>query len=246
MGSSQSSLVTDTFTSINQNVSNIMLKMKSDNSSLCSASQNKTVNIGNIIGCNTNINQTLNVNCNALISTKFSSNTEIIKVMTQAIDRSVTSGQKSVQDFLATSFSSQKGSTNVATYLKQLVQTNFTQDMASSCMSTALLNQGSAFNLGTIDCTKGGSLNVSQDAQLIQLVNCVTDFLSSIATNDAVIQQASSSSSTTQSSEQQGLGSIMKYAMIATAIVVVIGLIAFVYIAMSPAGQDAIKNASKK
>jgi|694.fasta_scaffold110430_2 hypothetical protein len=230
MGNKQSSStdINQTITSITQNLSNIMLSIKQTTSCQQNLNQQINVRIQQILNCDSAFTNTGTVNCK--LSSMFNTNvdTNLITMLKQAIDQSATSGTKLVQDTLSLPLNNQQSDTNInmSTYIKNLVETNFSTDFMNTCISNSSAVQGQTLDIGIVDCTKKGSLTVSNDAELIALVNCISDNLTKLVNNDTVINEATNSATSSTDSSQEGLGSLMKYGILAFVIfgiVVVVG-----------------------
>ncbi len=260
MGSSQSTQTTikQTIDVITQNMTNIMVNVKNQNSSLCQTIQSQPITLKNIVGCSLNASQTANVSCNLTSMFSSTTNANLSTLINNAIDQAMTNSTKAVQEFLSTPLSSQDTNTNVdvGAYMKSLIQTNFTNNQQNTCINQATIVQGQPVVIDGYKCTDSSqSINIGQNADIINLSNCVTNTITSILTSDATINTIAQKSDTAISASQQGLGGILNnlistlglawtIALIVGGVILIVALIIAMYVLLSPSGQKSLETLS--
>jgi hypothetical protein len=225
MGSAQSSTVTSTITSINENLTNIIQKTANTSSNTCKTNQQVKLIIGEtgaLVGCGISIGQVASTDCKLDNTFNIQSSSDLTTAITQAIDNSASNSQKSVQDFLATSLSVQQSNTSLSTYLKNVIQTNFTSETINKCFSEASINQNQELTInGRIECTSDeDNINLSQNAQLYILTECIMSSVIDIIKNDTVAVDAINKAVSEQSSEQKGLSDFISSLMSGWALII--------------------------
>jgi len=260
MGSSQSTetSITQTIDAITQNISNIMLSIKQSSSQNCQVIQNQKVVIGSSYGCDITINQTANTRCD--LQSMFAPNTSnsLQSIAKQAVDQAAQNSTKAVQDTLS-AMSSQDTSTQVSVKvrIKNLIENNISLELSNACISESTITQGQDFEIKFMDCSKKGSLTITNDADLVALSNCVNEAIANLIKNDEQINEVIQKTQTETDVSQRGLGAVIDnlvnsigkayaYTVIALVIVAGIALIVLIVLGLSPAGQGAINKASDK
>ena len=261
MGSSQSTQTTikQTIDVVTQNMTNIMVNVKNQSSSLCQIIQNQPIILKNIVGCNLDATQTANVSCNLQAMFSTTTNANLTTIINSAIDQAMTNSTKAVQEFLTTPLSSQNTNTNVTVgaYIKNLIQTNFTSNQQNTCISEATIVQGQPIIIDGYTCTNPlQTLNLGQKADIINLSNCVTKTITNILTSDSTLNTISQKSDTNISASQEGLGGVLNnlistigltwtIALIVFGVILIVALGGVIFLGQTGAGQEAIGTLSK-
>jgi len=208
---SSSTTLTEVMNDVNENLVSIMQKQVSANSTTCSTNNTITLNFGSIIGCSANIAQTSNLNCNLQSTFQTNSSTSLSTLMQQAAQQSAVAQATAAADVLSTSNVNSNTNENMSTYLTNLIQTNITSDTESYCQAQGTINNSLTLNVGTIDCTSNPSagLNLSQNAQLVVVGNCLTNQLQNIINSATTYQSSSQTGTASSSGSATGLAGVI-------------------------------------
>jgi len=261
MGNKQSSEtnITQTLDSVSQNLSNIMLSIKQTTSCQQSINQSITLDVENMLNCDVNILNTAKAGCKLSSMFNTSTSNNISSLLKQAVDQSAKSGTKQVQDTLSMPANTQNTNTNinVATRIKDLIELNFSTDFSNTCISQSTAKQDIPVKIKNMDCSKKGSLNLSNDLELFALVNCVSDHLTEVVKNDELLKSVTQSSESKTDASQEGLGTVfnnlvnmfgrtMVYAVIAVVIVIIVIIIGALIFLTSDSGNQLANKALDK
>ena len=242
---------------LNQNITNTSIKNRDDSSIKCDINLNQPIEIGELNAsddCDMSLSfvQTANIrSCNLSSMSSFSDTSAVKNQIQAAIDSTAKSGQKSVNDFMSTAFSDQKQSSEFVTNIKNIVENNFSSDMAKTCNSSATINASQPFKVGKIICSGTSTINniISQDAQMEVYAKCMTDAVTNLLSESEMVAKAVQKVENSQSSENSGVGNIISSflgAYMTTFIVIaVVALVAF-YIFFSFGGMDVVNKAVDK
>jgi len=254
MGQQQSSTVRSVIDVLNQNITNSITTMRDEASVNCVINQNQTVDIGDltITNCNTIINSTQTATIKSCEINKvgsFQNAQEMISAIKDSIDKTSTSSNKSVQDFMASSFSSQSQVSEFVTKCKTIVENNFTSDTSSVCVLGALINQVGVFHIDKLNITCGEdgtsfNLNISQEAQIEAMAKCITNSVVNLLSKSEEIMAVVEKIQNTQESTQEGVGNIIAdffSAYQTTFIVAGIVLVIAVFIFFSFGGMSIVE-----
>jgi hypothetical protein len=208
---SSTTTLTQVLNDVNSNMTSIMQKQVSANSTTCSSNANVSLTFGSIIGCGVNIAQTTSLNCNLVSTFSNNSSTSLSTLMQQAAQQSAVAQATAVADVLSTSNVNTNTNENMSTYLSNLIQTNITSDTESYCQAQGTVNENLTLNVGTIDCTSNpnAGLNLSQNAQLQVVANCMTTQLQNIINSAQTYQSSSQTGSASSSGSASGASSFI-------------------------------------
>lgn len=173
---------------INKDLFNVTLKNINDSSTACTSVQNINFTKLKLKKCNLTVSQDTQVLCELQKITGLRDKNELLKTLKQSIDESSQSENKEVSGFLATSISSNNTDTTVSTYIKQILETNITDEVLSSCIASSNVEQ----NLNTsleINCSSNPDFDnkIVQNIQIYQFASCITNKVSNILLNDTKI-----------------------------------------------------------
>lgn len=226
---SSTATLTEVMTDVNSNMTSIMQKTVSANSTTCSANNKIALDFTGckIIGCGINIAQYTNLNC-ALSSTFVNnSSTSLATIMQQAAQQSAVAQATSVADALSTSNTDSNSNINMSTFLSNLISTNITNDTESYCQGVGTVDQSQVltFTNTTIDCTSNpnAGIDLSQNAQLQVTADCMTSALSSLINNVATYQASSQTGAAAASGTAKGASDVI--GSIGTALSSIIGAV---------------------
>ena len=258
-GSSNSTVIQQTVEATVSNIANMLYDLKQ--SSRCSININQIIpiNIDTAIGCDITLQNKVRSSCdlNSILNTSIDGNFQ--KLIQDSIDLTAKNSNKMVQDFLSASFGSIENNTdiNVQARIKRLIENNFTTNIMQTCINESNIVQGIPVTIKYLDCTKGGSLNLSNEADIVLISKCIGDNIYNIVSNDTDLLGIQSQIENKNEQTQKGIGDLIKgildslgkiglYIIIGLVVVVLIVIIAFVMLGKSEAGQEAIKNYSSK
>lgn len=210
--SSQSSIVSNAITAINDTVINTMSNVQNSQSQACSTVQNLTVNIkGNIQVKNFKTDQVATVTCNLDAKTS----TQVVNQMNvdieNKIDSLISQSSKSVQELLSLSANQQNSTIDNKTFLKNTISQTIENSIHNVCAQTLSITQGQAV---TIENTTQfpmiiDNIDISQHLQGIAMASCITNNLVSTLANNTSINDLLQKIEQASTSEQKGLSALM-------------------------------------
>ena len=207
MGANQSSQISQLNDILNQNVTNIVnksrlmaeAKMSNVNSLDVEFGPNAVINCDNI-----DFSQRITSKQNLVLASKIQNEQELKTLLKSAIDNTTEQNNQSVNSFLATSFNNQSSSTDIKNIMKNVIETNITNENVNVCNAVIdNANQKRITINGKVTCT---SMNNAQSIVNEQFVNCITDQLVKAAMQNEQIADAVNKSSQTNTSENKGIG----------------------------------------
>ncbi len=207
MGANQSSQISQLNDILNQNVTNIVnksrlmaeAKMSNVNSLDVEFGPNAVINCDNI-----DFSQKITSSQNLVLASKIQNEQELKTLLKSAIDNTTEQNNQSVNSFLATSFNNQSSNTDIKNIMKNIIETNITNENVNVCNAVIdNANQKRIVINGKVTCT---SMNNAQSIVNEQLVNCITDQLVKAAMQNEQIADAVNKSSQTNTSENKGIG----------------------------------------
>ena len=210
MGASQSSVVQSVTETLNQNITNI-INRSAATAKTTSVSTNSfsMLNYGTIKNCGIQLTQKIGVNSTVAAIAGLNSESSIENLIKSAIAETVTQNQKSVQDFLATTFTAQESRQEMITKLQNIVQTNITQESVGDIMAmTTSINRGTFPNYGTIDCA-GQQINVYQEIMVKQVAQATTNATTSAMNKNTQIADTVKKLEQKQAAESKGLTALV-------------------------------------
>lgn len=210
--SSQSTLVKNTVTALNETVIDVVNKTKNDMKQSCSTVQNISLSIkGNVQIDTISTNQIMAVNC-TLDGKATSQMSEQINVqMDNKIDEVIKNLTKSQQELLSLSANQQDTKIDNTTFIKNSIKESVTNSITNTCQQNLNLVQGQTVVIENNTPYRNviKSIDLNQNLQAIAIANCV---LNSVVTNlsdnkqlNDLIQKVTSDTS----SEQKGLSGLM-------------------------------------
>jgi len=226
MGNSQSSYQRSLIDVLNENITNIVIKTGSSATSYCKADQK--IKIGTIVSdCGINIAQTSQTVCDLKQVFSAENTAKMTSLINNALDTSLASKQKSVQDFLSTSLSFQQSESDMSTHLKNIVAANFTNETLSQCIAESTVDQDMYIDKLVSTCKESkDGVNIGQNILLKQFADCTTKSVVDVLKDDKLVSNIVNKAESDQSSEQKGLSELLK-AMIMPLIIIVVGLVVF-------------------
>lgn len=239
MGPKQSTTIKQYVDILNKSVTNIMSKTTNTSSQDGSSinSYNIIVRNGGILDCD-DLSSTQNINMSATTKSamKIQNSQDLKNLMKSAIEQSVTSSSKQVQEMLATAFD-MKQSTNVemTTKLQQIVETNVSINNENQCLQMIKnLNQKNLIiENGSI--VKGKKCTTNQDIAATLLSECITNTITDTLSSNEQFAKLMQTADVKQEQEAKGLNSIVDsftsiFKTWAYAIAAIGGLIFFIII----------------
>jgi hypothetical protein len=225
MGSSQSSYQRSLIDVLNENITNVVIKTGATSTSYCKSNQN--IKIGEIdTNCTLNIAQSSQTVCDLRQVFSADNTAKMTSLINTALDNTATSKQKSVQDFMATSVSSQKNVSDISSYVKNIVKNNFTNETLSSCIAESTVDQNFYIEKIKTRCDNDNNkgINIDQNILLKQFADCTTKSVVDILKNDKIVTDIVNKAENDQSSDQKGATSLLS-ALVMPLIIIVVGLV---------------------
>ena len=260
MGSSQSSSsLASTMTDISENVFKMVSDTRNSSSAICD--NNQTIKIdytgSTWTNCPMNIKNVAVVDCKLTASFSGNNSNDLKTLINQAIDQSSNSSNSTVQNFLSMSMSNTSDNKAMSTYMKNLVDREFTLNSTNSCVSKLINNQNIVLDMknSVHDCG-GQPQDISNDAQLKAFTDCISSQLNNLISSDTLIQQSAQQSDQTNSTIQKGIGDALAtvfgsiagpimYVLLGVLVLFCCAVSAALIFLLSPAGQDASRMAVK-
>ena len=204
-------IVNDT---INENITNIMNKTQNSTTANCAVTQFMGVEIGpDAVLCSPlNISQTSAVVCKSIGTFATSGQNNLSTIAQQAIEQAATASNDTTQSFLSTSVSTSTNNMDMKSYIKNLVQRNFTTETQNACLLNATISQNLPIKFnGKMKCATDGSQASDwvQDAQLSGLASCTAQNIQAILLNDTTVQSAVQKSDALNKTTQKGVSEII-------------------------------------
>ncbi len=265
-GSEEESVTTikQTSNTINENIFKSISEAMQNSTLNCYTNQNISLDLqyDEIINCPIVVNQTASTNCEMTSIFNSESSQSFRDSINNAISNTASSSSESTQGFLSTPVPVENTNMDISQYVQNKVSRELTDEAIQTCIGDANLTQEGTFIFKgkKLTCTNGGGINLGQDAQAKMLTSCLSSKVSSILTDDSVINQViadikATSKKTSTGPLQEiatGINNALKTVfgsatMIIIAIVialVVIGFFVYKFL-LSPAGQDIAKQGSE-
>ena len=272
-GPSTSSSIENTFNfnALSENITNIITQNSSTTSASGANIQGMKVNFGQIIGCDVNLSQ--RITSKTMAASEFTAQeiTDLQSTITNDLSASATSAlEKNTQlgselGALAGGKQSMDIKTQVDMEIKNLVENNITTNNLTSTVSEQINIQDGELSVKRYDCTVGNAtLNFSQDVVSVVKAESVMSVLKEAIANNQMLNKMAASADSTAKLSMGGyaqiadsvfggvadiIGTTNEGAMAASAAsvccvcVLVAGAAA---IALSPAGQNAVKSGASK
>ena len=272
-GPSTSSSIENTFNfnALSENITNIITQNSSTTSASGANIQGMKVNFGQIIGCDVNLSQ--RITSKTMAASEFTAQeiTDLQSTITNDLSASATSAlEKNTQlgselGALAGGKQSMDIKTQVDMEIKNLVENNITTNNLTSTVSEQVNIQDGELSVKRYDCTVGNAtLNFSQDVVSEIKAESVMSVLKEAIANNQMLNKMAASADSTAKLSMGGyaqiadsvfggvadiIGTTNEGAMAASAAsvccvcVLVAGAAA---IALSPAGQNAVKSGAAK
>lgn len=210
--SSQSTLVQNTVTALNETVIDVVNKTKNDMKQSCSTVQNISLSIkGNVQIDTISTNQIMAVNCTLDGKATSQMSDQINVQMDNKIDEVIKNLTSSQQELLSLSANQQDTKIDNKTFIKNAIKESITNSINNTCQQNLNMVQGQTIVIenNTPYRTVIKSVDLNQNLQAIAIANCV---LNSVVTNlsdnkqlNDLIQKVTNDTS----SKQKGLSGLM-------------------------------------
>jgi len=243
--STQQSIVNET---LNSAVTNVVTSKKDTKNIAISNTNNTKVIFGprsETIGCGINASQSIKSKNSISAMTKYENAQDLQNALKSALDSKIDKSNETEQGAFATALNVTNTKSNIRNEVKNLVENNITSDTVSEFNNTVdNLNKGVFEFNGKIDCTKGGSIDISQQILQEQLVNLITsDLTSTIVKNDTEVVASADSSSKNKVKQQ---GAIDALAGLMQGPFIIIGLIIIVVAVLGIVFRKSISKIAEK
>ena len=169
---------------INDSLFNVVLKNASTTGSFCNSVQDIHFKKLKLNKCKLTISQDTQTLCELQKIEGLRNKQELLSTINDSIDSISETSDIEASEFLATAISSNKAEMTMATYIKNLLEINITDEMLSSCIASSSVEQ----NLETsiiLNCSNDPEKDnkIIQNVQIYQFVSCITSKISDIISN---------------------------------------------------------------
>lgn len=163
---------------------------------------------GNIDCPNIDLTQTINGTQNMKVFSKFESKNDLQQVLKSALEASINSNQKAVNDFLSLGFNSQKTSTELKVEMKNIIDTQVRNEDIQNC-NTIIdnVNNQELKITGSVACQ---NLNSAQSIVAAQQAECISQTAFDVLMRSELISEAVTKIAATQSAENKGITDFLK------------------------------------
>lgn len=249
MGSNQSSSVSQAVQVLNQNIMKVVQRNGTNTSSYTSGSNQLQIQIGNLENCTVNADQSITMDTVTQSLTQYTTDSSIKALMQSSLDDTVTSLQKSQNDFLATTFGNQTSNVNIQSQLKNILNTNLSQDNINSIISNTSAINTRQFTLNNCD---NSTINLGQNIVVRSFVSSVSDAIQQALTQDTQVNSAIEKLEAEQAAANKGIGDAIEkalsglgMALIGGALLLIVVVIVAMYMMKGGSGNQPIKIKTK-
>ena len=220
--------------------------------------QNMQVDMRNIVGCTATFGQTVNASASASSELTDDQTTAIKNAITTEMQAAVKAQLEKVTEAGNFQFGDKQNmSQSLKLAIENTVKNSIVTENINKAVADQVTIQDGVYTIDGYDCTLGGEINYTQDITAQVVANIVTKNLSdSIATTE-VFNQLQAAADAAGKTENKGIADIidsifeglagpLKWIALACVMCVCVLVIGAVVMGMSPAGQNATRNAMKK
>jgi hypothetical protein len=212
MGNSQVSVVKNVVDAVNETTTNVRNTSITDGRAVALNRNTLFLELGPTgeINCTkTNIGQTITVDQNLKVLSKFESVTDLQTMLSSIVDQTSETKQKAVNEFLSLGVNSQVSKQDLITNIKNSITANITNENITRCNAVVdNINDAKIIINGKINCPSGGTLNITQDILATQQVSCISESLFSAAVKNQAIADIVQKATADQDAKNNGLLSL--------------------------------------
>jgi hypothetical protein len=255
MGNSQVSVIKNVVDAVNETTTNVRNTSITDGKATALNRNTLFLELGTtgVINCPSNIGQTITVDQNLKVLSKFESATDLQTMLSSIVDQTSETKQKAVNDFLSLGVNSQVSKEDLITDIKNSITANITNENITKCNAVVdNINDGKIIINGTINCPSGGSLTITQDILATQQLSCISDSLFTAAVKNQAIADIVQKAIDDQNAANKGIFSLCNglflYIAIGVGSIIIISIIAaiiFAVIKMNSGKGKSSKSSTK-
>lgn len=209
MGNKQTTTIKQCMEIVNKNMLSV-INSKTFNAGAYQYNKNsiKFIVEGNIDCPNINLTQTINGTQGMKVFSKFESTNDLQQILKQALEQSVSSDQKAVNDFLSLGFNSQKSVTDLKSIINNTIDTQVRNEDIQSCNSIVdNVNNQELKITGSVACQ---NLNSAQNIVAAQQTECISETAFQVLMRSELISEAVTNIANKQSAENKGITDFLK------------------------------------
>lgn len=209
MGNRQTSTIKQCMEIVNKNMLSV-INSKTFNAGAYQYNKNSIkFRVEGDINCpNINLSQTIYATQGMKVFSKFESANDLQQILKQALEQSVSSDQKAVNDFLSLGFNSQKTVTDLKTIINNTIDTQVRNDDITSCNSIVdNVNNQDLVITGSVACQ---NLNSAQNIVAAQQTECISETAFQVLMRSDLISEAVTNIANKQSAENKGITDFLK------------------------------------
>ncbi len=240
--SSQSSMVKNTLSAINETMLSVINTTRNEMSQSCSTVQNISVTIkGNVKIDTLKTNQIATVSCTFTGTSLTDMTAKMQTEMTNKIDQFIAQSTKSTQEFLSLSANQQDSSISNSTYVKNSINQAISNSITNVCSQNLSLTQGQPvvienYTQWTLEIK---SVDLNQNLQALAISTCAMNSIISTLSDNKQLNDIAQKIDQSTVSEQTGLSSLMG------PLIIILLLVGGGFLLVSGKGMELIQNPKK-
>jgi len=220
--------------------------------------QNMEIHMKNIVACTTNVTQTVNATASASSELTDDQTTAIKNAITTEMQAAVKAQLEKVTEAGNFQFGDKQNmSQSLKLAIENTVKNSIVKENINKAVADQVTIQDGVYTIDGYDCTLGGEINYTQDITAQVVANIVTKNLTDTIASTEVFNQLQAAADAAGKTENKGIADIidsigemlagpLKWIALACVCCVCVLVIGAVVMGMSPAGQNATRNAMKK
>lgn len=220
--------------------------------------QSMQIDLRNIVACTTNISQTVNASASASSTLENDQTTAIKNAITTDMQAAVQAQVDKVTEAGNFQFGDKQNVNQSLTLaVENIISNSIITENINNAVAEQVTIQDGVYTIDGYDCTLGGEINYSQDITAQVVANIVTKNLSDAIAESDVLNDLQAAADAAAKTENKGIADIidsigemlagpLKWIALACVMCVCVLVIGAVVMGLSPAGQNATRNAVKK
>lgn len=230
------------------------------NSSMAAQANIQTMRIDmrNIVGCTTNIIQNVNASASASSELDNKQTTAIKNAITTEMQAAVQAQVDKVTEAGNLQFGDKQNvNQSLNLEVENIIKNSIITENINKAVAEQATIQDGIYTIDGYDCTLGGEINYTQDITAQVVANILTKNLSDSIAESDILNDLQAAADAAAASENKGIADIidsigemlagpLKWIALACVMCVCVLVIGAVVMGLSPAGQNATRNAVKK
>jgi hypothetical protein len=220
--------------------------------------QNMEVHLKNIVACTTTITQTVNASASASSELDNTQTTAIKNAITTEMQAAVQAQVDKVTEAGNLQFGDKQNvNQSLNLEVENIIKNSIVTENINKAVAEQVTIQDGIYTIDGYDCTLGGEINYTQDITAQVVANIVTKNLTDSIAQSDILNDLQAAADAAAASENKGIADIidsigemlagpLKWIALACVMCVCVLVIGAVVMGMSPAGQNATRNAMKK